>query len=52
MGAEGITCNNIDQVGDAFEQSLRNQEEGKTTVTDIVNVYCDYSARLVGRSSS
>jgi sulfoacetaldehyde acetyltransferase len=36
MGAEGITCNDNSQVGDAFEQSLRNQEEGKTTILELM----------------
>lgn len=36
MGAEGITCNSIDQVGDAFEQCLQNQKEGKTTILELM----------------
>jgi sulfoacetaldehyde acetyltransferase len=36
MGAEGITCDNIDQVGDAFKQCLQNQQEGKTTILELM----------------
>jgi len=36
MNAEGITCTHVDQVTDALSQATRNQEEGKTTVIEIM----------------
>jgi len=36
MGAEGITCNHPDQVGDALKQAVANQEEGKTTILELM----------------
>lgn len=36
MKAEGITCPHPDQIGEALKQCLRNQEDGKTTVLDLV----------------
>jgi sulfoacetaldehyde acetyltransferase len=36
MGAEGITVNHIDQVGDALRQCVQNQTEGKTTVLEMM----------------
>lgn len=36
MSAEGITCTHADQVGDALKQAVRNQEEGKTTVIELM----------------
>ena len=36
MKAEGITCDHVDQVGDALRQGVRNQEEGKTTVIELM----------------
>jgi len=36
MCAEGITCTHVDQVTDALTQATRNQEEGKTTVIEIM----------------
>ena len=36
MSAEGITCGHIDQVGDALKQAVQNQEEGKTTVIELM----------------
>merc|ERR1711879_579376 len=32
----GITCNHIDQVGDALRQAAQNQSEGKTTVIEMM----------------
>lgn len=36
MKAEGITCDHPDQIGDALKQSVKNQEEGKTTVIELM----------------
>lgn len=36
MSAEGITCDHADQVGDALKQAVKNQEEGKTTVIELM----------------
>jgi len=36
MSAEGITCTHVDQVTDALKQATKNQEEGKTTVIEIM----------------
>lgn len=36
MGAEGITCNHQDQVGDALRKAVANQEEGKTTIVELM----------------
>jgi len=36
MSAEGITCNHVDQVGDALRQAAQNQTEGKTTVIEMM----------------
>lgn len=36
MGAEGITCTSKDQVGDALKQAVQNQEEGKTTIIELM----------------
>jgi len=36
MYAEGITCTHEDQVTDALLQATKNQEEGKTTVVEIM----------------
>jgi len=36
MGAEGITCDHIDQVGDALRQAAQNQTEGKTTIVEMM----------------
>jgi len=36
MGAEGITCNHHDQVGDALRKAVANQEEGKTTIIELM----------------
>lgn len=36
MGAEGVTINQPDQVGDALTQALKNQTEGKTTVVELM----------------
>jgi len=36
MCAEGITCTHADQVTDALAQATKNQEEGKTTVLEIM----------------
>lgn len=36
MKAEGITCTNKDQVGDALDQAVKNQGEGKTTVIELM----------------
>lgn len=36
MACEGIQCHHIDQVGDALRQSVQNQEEGKTTVIELM----------------
>ena len=36
MKAEGITCTHRDQIGDALRQAVRNQEEGKTTVLELM----------------
>lgn len=35
MGAEGIRVSELDQVGDALRQSVKNQEEGKTTILEL-----------------
>ncbi len=36
MSAEGITCDHRDQIGDALRQAVKNQEEGKTTVVELM----------------
>ena len=36
MKAEGITCTHRDQIADALQQAVRNQEEGKTTVVELM----------------
>merc|ERR1711962_317895 len=36
MSAEGITCTHADQVGDALNQAIQNQKEGKTTVLELM----------------
>merc|ERR1719150_3457854 len=36
MKAEGITCDHIDQVGDALRQAAQNQTEGKTTIVEMM----------------
>jgi sulfoacetaldehyde acetyltransferase len=36
MGAEGITCEHQDQVGDALKKAVANQEEGKTTIVELM----------------
>merc|ERR1711879_188922 len=36
MGAEGITVNHIDEVGDALRKCVQNQTEGKTTVLEMM----------------
>jgi len=36
MKAEGITCTNTDQIGDALQQAVQNQKEGKTTVLEMM----------------
>jgi len=36
MKAEGITCTHPDQIGDALKQCVRNQEEGKTTILELM----------------
>ncbi|KAL5271080.1 hypothetical protein ACHWQZ_G001664 [Mnemiopsis leidyi] len=36
MYAEGITCTHVDQVTDALSQATKNQEEGKTTVIEVM----------------
>ncbi|XP_065063844.1 sulfoacetaldehyde acetyltransferase-like [Rhopilema esculentum] len=36
MKAEGITCTHRDQIGDALRQAVRNQEEGKTTIVELM----------------
>jgi len=36
MKAEGIKCDHVDQVGDALRQSVKNQEDGKTTVIELM----------------
>merc|ERR1712080_174332 len=36
MGAEGITVGEIDEVGDALTQAVKNQQDGKTTVVELM----------------
>ena len=36
MKAEGIKCDHVDQVGDALRQAVKNQEDGKTTVVELM----------------
>jgi len=36
MKAEGIMCDHVDQVGDALKQAVKNQEDGKTTVVELM----------------
>jgi len=36
MGAEGITCEHADQVGDALKKAAANQTEGKTTIVELM----------------
>jgi len=36
MKAEGITCTHRDQIGDALRQAVLNQDEGKTTVIELM----------------
>jgi len=36
MKAEGITCDHVDEVGDALKQAVKNQEDGKTTVIELM----------------
>ena len=36
MKAEGITCTHRDQIGDALRQAVQNQDEGKTTVIELM----------------
>jgi len=36
MGAEGITCEHADQVGDALIKAVANQTEGKTTIIELM----------------
>ena len=36
MGAEGIVVEQLDMVGDALQQSLKAQGEGKTTIVEIM----------------
>jgi len=36
MKAEGIACDHVDQVGDALKQAVKNQEDGKTTVVELM----------------
>lgn len=36
MGAEGIVCDHVDQVGDALAKATANQEEGKTTILELM----------------
>lgn len=36
MNCEGITCTHKDQVGSALGQAIQNQQEGKTTVIELM----------------
>jgi len=36
MGAEGITVSQLDQVGDALRKAVANQQDGKTTVVELM----------------
>jgi len=36
MKAEGITCDHADEVGDALKQAVKNQEQGKTTIIELM----------------
>jgi len=36
MKAEGIMCDHVDQVGDALIQAVKNQQDGKTTVVELM----------------
>ena len=36
MGAEGITCDHADQVGDALRAATAAQNEGKTTIVELM----------------
>jgi len=36
MGAEGVTVDSIDQVGDALRTACEAQKEGKTTVIEVM----------------
>ncbi len=36
MGAEGVTVNDLDQVGGALEQACEAQKQGKTTVLEVM----------------
>merc|ERR1719317_1059274 len=36
MKAEGIRCTSLNEVGDALKQAVKNQEDGKTTVVELM----------------
>ena len=36
MKAEGIMCTHRDQIGDALRQAVLNQDDGKTTVIELM----------------